>query len=374
MKLVIVYPALPPKLDGIGDYSARIASALSISHQVVFLTASQQPLDPVEGVRVVQCFQSNDPRSNWQLADRVREERPDWVIVQYNPFSWGRRGLNLQLHRVMRRMRADAKVAIMYHERYFGPVAGWRTALMAGWQRWQYRRLVGAADLCFYSTEPWVDDHRRRFPGKPACHMPVGSNIPLMDGSREEARRTLEINPDTIVLGVFGSAHVSRLLDWIRLGAEKLRATGADVLLLYIGPDREVVTRAMGDVPVRCLGPLGAEEVSLRLRAMDIYLSPFADGVATRRTSFLVALQHGIATVSTTGRDTGPLLTAQAGRAFLLTPVDQPAAFAQAVVQLAADSSLRSRLGQEGASFFQSAFSWEHLAAQAAADLLSHAR
>jgi len=74
------------------------------------------------------------------------------------------------------------------------------------------------------------------------------------------------------------------------------------------------------------------------------------------------------------GRDTGSLLAAQAGQAFLLTPADQPTAFVQAVAQIVADSSLRIRLQERGAAFFQSNFTWEGIASQLAAVLLSHAR
>ncbi len=358
MKLALISPALPPQLDGIGDYSAKLAAELSTSNEVVVFTSEDQVADPIAGVRVVQAFDWSRPRSNWQLVERVREERPDWVIVQYNPFGWGRRGLNLQLPRVLRRISGFSKVAVMFHERYFASAGDWRRAPMAAWQRWQYRQLVAAASVCLYSTEPWVPDHQKRFPGKPADLLPVGSNLPLSPGSRDDARRMLGIQPTTVVLGLFGSAHVSRLLPWIRLAAENLRAKGTDSMVLYLGPDQKAITEALPDVPVRCEGALPAAEVSRRLRAIDIYLSPFIDGVSTRRGSLLAALQHGLATVGTTGHSTGPLLASQADRAFLLVPSDAPQAFVAAVERLAAEPELRARLERNGEALFRSTFSW----------------
>ena len=364
MKLAIIVPAWPPQLDGIGDYSARLASVFSISNQVVVFTAEDRVVSPIEGVRMVQCFQWTHPRSNWQLLDHLRNERPDWAIVQYNPFSWGLRGFNMQLPRVLRRMRDFTKVAVMFHERYFAPVTNLRGAMMAGYQRWQYRQLVTVADLSLYSTEPWLADHQRRFPAKPAYHLPVGSNIPLADGSHEVTRRTLGIDPDTLVLGLFGSAHVSRLLDWIHLAAGNLQATGRKTLLLYIGPHQQAVVSAMRGIPVRCVGVLAAEEVSRHLRAVDIFLSPFADGVSTRRGSFIAALQHGLATVGTEGESTGPLLASHCGQAFILTPCDSPDAFVAAVLRVVAEPDLRRSLEQKSVQLFQTVFSWEQIASR----------
>jgi glycosyltransferase involved in cell wall biosynthesis len=364
MKIVLLAVALPPKLDGIGDYTARLASELSNSNTVIILMSHQQQVDEIEGVRALQCFRSDDPRSNWQLVDQIRELRPDCVIVQYNPFMWGRRGFNLQLPRVVRRMKEFTRVAVMFHERYYKPVTNWKTALMAGYQRWQYRQLVSAADVCLYSTEPWLADHERSFPKKPAYHTPVGSNIPLMPGSREEARRTLGIKPDTLVLGLFGSAHVSRLLPFVRLAAEKLRAAGMDILLLHIGPDQQAISNAVPGIPLRCEGTLAPEEVSRRFRAMDVYLSPFVDGVSTRRTSFITALQHAIATVGTAGENTGPMLSSQDGEAFLLAPSDQPDGFVAAVRRAVEDVALRRQLELGAADLFRSVFAWDQIASK----------
>jgi glycosyltransferase involved in cell wall biosynthesis len=59
--------------------------------------------------------------------------------------------------------------------------------------------------------------------------------------------------------------------------------------------------RAMEALPFRSLGVKNASDVADALRAMDCVVSPFIDGVSTRRGSVIAALNNGIP-VATTAR------------------------------------------------------------------------
>ena len=125
MKIHMISAALPPRLDGIGDHSAHLAAELARSSDVAVLTGAPAP-DPIPGVRVRTAFAADDPASVWGLACPVAQDRPDWVLLQYNPFSYGRWGWNPHLPRVMRRIKRDApgtRLALMVHEP-FVPITG----------------------------------------------------------------------------------------------------------------------------------------------------------------------------------------------------------------------------------------------------------
>lgn len=365
MKLHIISAALPPKLDGIGDYTAHLAAELARTTDVTILTGAVAPA-PIPGVRVETVFDPKDPRSVWNLVSRVAEDRPDWVLLQYNPFSYGRRGLNLHLPRVMhaiRRSQVGMKFAFMVHEP-FVPVLDVKHAVMTTWQRWQLWRLGRSADILFFSIEPWMHKFQRWFPDRPVRCLPVGSNIPLVPTDRAAARAALGIGPDTVVLGFFGTAHNSRLLPWIRGAALAVAAQGREVLVLYVGPDQDVMGRVLADLPFLAEGALPEEDVSRRFAAMDIHLSPFVDGISTRRGSFLTGLQHGLPTVGTYGYNTEAALKAQNGQAFLLTDAHSPQDFYAQVQSLAADPARRARLGEESQSLFADRFAWDKIAPQ----------
>lgn len=362
MKLHIISAALPPQLDGIGDYTAQLAAELARTTDVTILTGAPTPA-PIPGVRVETVFDPNAPRSVWNLVDRVVRDEPDWVLLQFNQFSFGKWGLNPFLPLAMRRIKRlcpKTRFAWMAHED-FVPLISWKFAVMTTWQRWQFWMLGRSADVIFFSIDPWVKQYRSWFPGKPVVHLPVGSNIPRVAISREDARARLGIAEDTLVLGLFGTAHSSRLLPLIR-AAVQAYDQNPNVLALYIGPHSTTVCEALKGLPVRAEGPFAAEEVSRRFAAMDIYLVPIIGGVSTRRTSLMTALQHGIPTVSTFGPQTDQLLLAENDKAFLLADVNAPDAFPKAVLRLVKDKAMQQKLGQQGEALYEREFAWEKIA------------
>ena len=289
---------------------------------------------------------------------------PDWVLLQYNPFSYGRWGLNLHLPETLRRLRRVApglKLAVMVHEP-FVPIITPQFAVMATWQRWQLWRLGTSADLLFFSIDPWARRFQKWFPRKPVVHLPVGSNIPRVPITRLEARARLGIPEETIVLGVFGSAHASRLLEPIRSAAEAIQQAGLSVQILSIGPQGQAMCEAMAGLPVIADGPLLAEEVSRRLAAVDIYLAAYVDGVSTRRGAFLTALQHGLAIAGTQGLSTDPLLEQEDEHAFLLADAADVESFQAHVLHLAKNPVRRAQIGAAGQQLYQRRFTWPCIA------------
>ena len=363
LKIHIIAAALPPQLDGIGDYTANLAAELARSATVAVLTGAPTP-DPIPGVRVETAFAADDPRSVWNLVGRVAQDKPDWVLLQYNPFSYGRWGKNLHLPRVMRRIKCDVpgtRFALMVHEP-FVPIISPQFAVMATWQRWQLWQLGQVADVLFFSIDPWQRRFHSWFPGKPTFHLPVGSNIPRVPISRAEARARLGIGEATLVLGLFGTAGNGRLLGSVQAAVGALRQAGRTVQALYVGPDKDKVHATLGDASIIADGPFPAEEVSRRIAAMDIYLAAYVDGISTRRGGLMAALQHGIATVGTRGPLTDAMLAKEEDGSFLLAKVDVPAQFQAHVLRLAKDAAQREQIGQGGMLLYEREFTWTRIA------------
>ena len=357
LKIHIISAALPPDLDGIGDYTARVAAELSASAQIKVLTRQGAAPEPITDVEIEQVFRSDRRADVRAVASRVAADRPDWLLLQYNPFSYGRWGLNAHLPAAVaraKRLSARTRIALMVHEP-FVPVSSWKFAIMTVWQRWQLLALGRAADLVFFSVEPWAKRFARWFPGKPVVHLPVASNVPRLDTPRHEARRRLRIANDEIVLGLFGWAHPNQMLNWVAPAARAASAAGP-VRVLYLGPQKAVVRAAVPDVRLIADGLLPPDEVSRRLSAVDVFLCAFIDGVSTRRTSMMAALQHGLAIVGTRGQVTDSVLLKHHGRALLLTEVDDEAGFALHVEALAADPVRRSALGRAGRQLYDEQF------------------
>ena len=365
LKIHLISAALPPQRDGIGDYTACLAAEMAHSAAVTVLTGAENPT-PICGAVVKTAFSAQDPASVRRIAEFIAADKPDWALLQYNPFCYGRWGLNLHLPETMRRLRQvspGTRVAVMVHEP-FVPIITPQFAVMSTWQRWQLWRLGQDADVLFYSIDAWRQRFERWFPGKPAVHLPVGSNIPYTPMCRAEARARLGIHEGAVVLGLFGTAGSGRMLGRVKEALVAVRAAGIPAQALYVGPDSVQICAALAGTGIIAEGPFPAEEVSRRLAAMDIYLAAYVDGISTRRGAFMAALQHGIATVGTRGPLTDAILEQEDQRAFLLTAIDNPDAFTAAVVGLAENASLRQRFGQEAQKLYKREFTWQKTAAR----------
>src|SRR5690242_18894732 len=114
---------------------------------------------------------------------------------------------------------------------------------MTTWQRAHLFALGRAFECSFISGEAWATGLARWFPGKALVHLPVGSNIPCTQISREAARARLGIRAERVVLGMFGTAHPSRMLALTREGARSALSAGHDAVVLYVGPHARLVER-----------------------------------------------------------------------------------------------------------------------------------
>ena len=109
-------------------------------------------------------------------------------------------------------------------------------------------------------------------------------------------------------------------------------------------------------------GGLAPEAVAAHLRACDLVVQPFPDGVTTRHTSLMASLANGCPTVTTIGPFTEPLWADESGVA--LAPVGDTAALVDLVVALLRDDGRRSALGRAGHLLYDTRFAVRHTVRQ----------
>jgi glycosyltransferase involved in cell wall biosynthesis len=340
MRIALVCSPSAARVDGIRDYTSRLADALALFDGVTAETVGQHALD-------------------------TSPEHFDAIVVQYNPFMYGRWGfapeLPLRLFHVRRR-RGRPRIVLMVHEP-FVPMINWRWALMGLWQRSQLRALHAVADVIFASIESWTEMLARWRPHRPTHHLPVGSNLPDMRAARSKARQRHGATGDTVVLAAFGTAHPGRHLNYIVQAANNVAAGGATVVLQNLGADVPALDEL--DPRVRLSQPGYQEPIALarQLAASDVFLAPFIDGVSTRRTTVMAALQHGIATVATDGPLTDGLLR-RSTSAIRLVPTLRRDLFIEATVRLALQNEDREAVGRAGRQLYEERFDWSGIASQ----------
>lgn len=344
----------PPAPGGVGDYTAQLAAALTSAGDRVTVWTPGSTLPDEFG------------HASEAVLEAVLREQPGIVLLQYVPNALGARGMNLRFCYWLRdRAREGVDVRVMFHEPYFYFTASrpWRNVLAAV-QRVMAGVLLEASGTTYVSTETW-----RRYlkPRKGAVLevLPIPSNVPPGQSSPNELRGAIAPSAEPIVghFGTYGehvASELVRVLPFVSDRAPNARfafigAGSLEFLSQLHRTDPGVAARSWAS------GRLDADAVSSALRACDVLIQPYPDGVTTRRTSVMAGLQHGVPMVTTAGRLTEPIWAES--RAVALVPVDDAEALADIVANLLADRTAAQALGRRGAEIYERHFSLERTVA-----------
>ncbi len=330
-----------PGIDAIDEYARRLVTAMN----------AERP----HGI---------ETRYVSEGVPAILDSQHAWVLLQYNPFAYGRSGFAPGLVRDVRRLRLSSRapLLVMVHEAWVDMTDA-KTGVIALWQRAQLRAILRFADGVITSTEALA-----REIGDGAVHIPIGTTIPPIRISREAARDRAGLH-GKLAVALFGRGNPSRALDHAEAAIDALSMSGGAerLVILNLGADAPALRERRG-VQVRNSGPLAAEDLSVQLHASDLVLLPFTDGVSTRRTTMMAALAHGTPVLGLRGHNTDSILT-EASEALVLTPVGDLAAFGHAAVELTSDPPRLKAIGEAGRALYESRFDWPVIAQRVAGEL-----
>ncbi len=369
MHIAILIPELPPKVNGIGDYTFFLSQALAnqFDCQVTLLTSDGNFQCP-QGCQLEKGVFVPGAALLKTLPKMMGKLQADWLLIQYNPFLYAHRGFNPWLIAAVAQIRSQQsslKIALMAHE-MFMTAENLKFAILGTFHRIQLWGLLRSIDLAFASIDTWTAELRRWIPEKPVFSLPVGSNVPQVSVSCEALARLkqeLGIDPAALVLGAFGSYHYGRMPERIIRTLERLDRNNIKVHLLFIGSGGEQLRKLC---PTRLhpiltiTGALGCDAVSAHLQLIDLLISPFLDGISTRRSSAMSCLAHGLPLLTTSGRLSDTLWHEALGEQ--LIPVEAEAAYFEAAQQLCLDKEKRKNLAHISRSLYQDRFTWKRIA------------
>jgi glycosyltransferase involved in cell wall biosynthesis len=327
-------------VDAIDEYCRRLAAAL------------RQDGDPVRYLR------------DGLASLRRGAPAPAWILLQYNPFAWGRWGFAPGLLRdaALVRRRTGSPLALMVHEAWVD-MEDLRTTVMGAWQRLQLHTLLRGVDLVLTSTEALAGRL-----GSAALHVPIAATVTPARTTPSAARAELGLG-DGFVVALFGRGNPARALDHAEAAVSALAraSNGAPLTVLNLGADAPPL-RTVPGIEVRTPGPLTPVALSRHLWASDLMLLPFTDGVSTRRTTLMAALAHGRPVLGLRGDATDSVLLEHPD-AMVLTRAGDPGAFARAAVELAGDRDQLRATGDAGRRLYAERFDWPVIARTIASTL-----
>jgi glycosyltransferase involved in cell wall biosynthesis len=339
LKVALLYTDTGSPTDAIRAHTEHLASALG--------SASEIEVD------VWMLGHDGDWRSTRDGGFGLGDA--DWAIVQYNPFSYGRWGFAPHLLRAAGRLASaqGPQLGVLVHEP-FVPIQGIRSAVMGSWQRLQLWQLLRTAQLILVTCEAW----RARIPARaPVVHLPVGSMLPGPAQPQHSDGRDSE----HLTVATFRTGHPSHLAEHTAAALDALDAEGHRVRFCNLGAGAPVPANLPPGIVIESPGRLPEREISSRLAGADIFLAPLVDGLSTRRTTVMAALQHGLPIIATEGPSTDAVLR-DARDAITLVQSDDLRAWIDASVALARDSERRAAQGRAARRLYEREFAWPVIA------------
>jgi glycosyltransferase involved in cell wall biosynthesis len=310
----------------------------------------------------------------WRQIDGfLREHHPDVLHIQYQAAAYDLTGWINWLPWRLRRRQGRPRTVVTFHDLrvpYVFPKAG-------RLRQWSIVGLARHADAVITTNAEDEQALRQHAWATHVERIPLGSNIeaqPPAGFDRDGWRRQLGIGDTQVLLAYFGFLNQSKGGEDLIQTLDRLLSRGHDARLLIIGgrvgdvdaTNRAYLERVCSLIRERALdervhwtGHTSAAEVSANLLAADVVVMPYRDGVSFRRTTFIAALRHGCAVVTTSPAVALPEL--RPGENVLLAPAGDVEALADAVAQLARDAALTARL-RAGAQTLGSTFDWSEIA------------
>jgi glycosyltransferase involved in cell wall biosynthesis len=360
----------PPQVGGVGDYSRVVARGLVAAGDTVQVYAPENPgVDPADNSVTIHRLPGHfGARALAELSRSLGRGTDVRLLIQYVPHAFGLRAMNLPFCLwLFAHTRRTGGAAVIFHEVNLGfqPGDPVRYRLLDAVTKVMARLVARSAAQIFVATPVWEPRLRRYIAhDQPVTWLPVPSNIAVVgDCTQIAAVRRRYVLAGGPAIGHF-SSHPLAIAAMLRTIVPRILADDPSLTMILIGANgdtfRESLVNEIPDLAARVVatGALPAVELSMAIASCDVMAQPYPDGVTSRRTSMMAALEHARAIVTTKGFLTEPLW--QQSGAVALLPADDPDAFASTVSELIGDEDRRRRYGTAAKGLYAHRFDLQH--------------
>jgi len=366
MRFVLLTGEYPPYHGGVGEYTWNVAQNLQRRGATVQVIVFQEPRGPQERGTYFVGGPLNP--ASFRRASRIikRTAQNSVLLVQYVPQMYGLLGMNLAWVLWLCRLHANS-FWLMFHEVHFVAAKGasWKHHLLALITQNMSKRLARKADRCFVSISAYggyIEKFTRV--GVQPEWLPVPSNVAVEADQEDVDRlraRLLRGEADPLV-GHFGT-YRGTIRTLLRMLVAESRLLHPNWTFVFIGRgSREFLSEleTQGVLPrgnAMASGGVASTETACWIKACDVMVQPYPDGVSTRRTSLMAALALGKATISNLGHLSDRFW--EASSSLYLAAHADPCELVAAVSTVLNDCRLRNQLQVDAARCYAERFSLE---------------
>jgi glycosyltransferase involved in cell wall biosynthesis len=371
MRIGLITGEYPPMEGGVGAFTRELAVAIAQRGHAVHLCTDPRAQGSSEpGVQVSCTIAQWDLRAVPAIQRWARTYQLEVVNLQYEPAAYRMSAVVNLLPDLL--SKPPFRFVTTFHDLlvpYLFPLAGplrYRAV----------RHLAGRSDAVIVTNRADGIKLKAELPfDHTLAEIPIGSNIPVAlpaDYDRAAWRSRLGCSPSAFVIGYFGFMNATKGLEILLRAFATLLQSGLDTYLLLIGgrtgssDSANTATADRIDSLIDALqiadhvcftGFVTSEAVSAHLTASDVIALPYNDGVSYRRGSFMAALAHGCAIVTTTPEIALPELD----NVVELVSPESPDALYTAIKALAENPNRCTILGSQ-AKALAARFSWASIA------------
>jgi hypothetical protein len=310
IKIVFLCGSADLGKNGVLDYTMLLAASLSENEQqvrvVILDDRSVESLifstHVVNGINVpvlrLPSFMSTEHRFEY-AATFIKDFNPDWISLQYVPFSFQKKGLPFGLGKKLRKIGKGYRWQIMFHEMWVGRAAG------ASFKQkgLSYLQQIIIKQLCKTIRPEVVHTHLPAFKfnlkkiGFSAKPLPLFSNIiPATTLKKEQPEKLFRF-------AFFSQAEISdQIIDFINQMILQVKTRGFLPELIFIGGNNHKMDQLSKKFKqafpfienISCTGFIDSANVSKILATCNLGITPVPIHALGKSGSIAAFISHGI--------------------------------------------------------------------------------
>ena len=325
MRIVFLAGGLEPNKDGVGDYTRWLATEsvrqgascrlLALADRLVTSPVTGRDETGIETLRLPFTM----PWAERVAASRtfIRSWGPDWVSLQFVPYSFQRWGVAAKLVRALPELVGRSRLHVMFHEIWIDGSTSARRRLVSAAQRRTVMALASYPRALMHTSNGTYQQALAE-QGVRAGRLPLFGSIPVADGDAntwlapllaERGCDALSGSPERRagwwLFALFGTLHPvwppQPLLDQLRAAAA---AAGKRVALVSAGrigagePVWTEMSAAYGSrVPMLRVGEQPASRISELLNTVDFGIATTPLALVGKSATVAAMLDHGLPVV-----------------------------------------------------------------------------
>lgn len=254
MKIAFLCGSLEPGRDGVGDYTRRLAGELTKQgHHAVIIALNDkaanvksEEMQTIENIElpVLRIPFHYSSAKRFAVAGKwLNSFDPDWISLQYVPYSFQNKGLPFGLKSSLRKLGEGRKWHIMFHELWIGftKISPARHRMVGFLQEKIAASIVRCLDPKTVTTTNRLYQLLLLKNNIPATILPLFSNIPVAPADQSFISSVLQGIPvkvneldKFIITGFFGNLYPEAELEKA-LGEQLSHAEAAKKKMIFIG-------------------------------------------------------------------------------------------------------------------------------------------